>query len=273
MARCIFLALALFSLHAHGVEGGRMIAGHQTMLRRTVKYPWDYRVEYFEVASLYPLFECGPLWNYNEAWKAEDTSLGSDFQRELMANFNAWLVFSFPNAASTDQKVAGNYGNFTVYPYSSRYNIGGFNGWLTQPSTSAVSQIINTNTKTNAFAYTDGNDVRYGVSQGDVSWSALLSSAPANYRRFRVDRLYPVFLFDEGGYQVRNVSIGTRFYESGFDIGMSGDNECHIRFVPCMLDGEPYICEMYSGTLIPNSMSGTVTPGPQVADDYQAWSN
>lgn len=245
-------------------------AGHHTMLNRTVKYPWDYRVKYFQVATVYPLFECGPLTRYNENWLSADTTTDSPFQVELLNNLNGWVYFSFPNPTSQDQKVAGNYGNFTVYPYSNRYNFGLINGWRTNPTTAQVSSMSATNTLTKGFIYSDGsNTVRYGVAQGSNSWSTTCSTVGT---RFRVDRWYPILLYDENGeYQVMRVSVGTRFYESGFDFNMAGENECHVRFVPCMKDGIPYICEMNSGTMIPNTMSGTVTAGPQVPDDYESY--
>lgn len=245
-------------------------AGHHTMMNNTVKYPWDYRVEYFQVATTYSLFECGPLKRYNENWTDElDLDANSTLQSGIRNNIKGWIVFSFPNPATQDQKNCGGTGTFCCYPYSGRYNIGGWYSWFTAPSVSDVASLIATNTKTMGFLESIGSDVvRYGVRQGSAEWSGTYN---VSSKRFRTAWNYPVLLYDENGYQVRNVSIGTRFYESGFDFNIPGNLEMHVRFVPCMKDNTPFICEMNSGTMIPNSMSGTVTPGPQVPDDYESY--
>lgn len=249
-------------------------AGHHTMLNKKEKYPWDYRVEYFQVATTYPLFQCGPLNRYNSNLPSETPDADSSFQNEIRNNLKAWIVFSFPNALSSDQKICGSYRDFTAYPYQSRYNFGAFNSWVTQPSSSDVASMSSTNTKTFAYLESSGNDiVQYGIEQAPNSWH---TNYDASGKKFFIDKVYPIFLFGAGStsdpqYEVRNVSVGTRFYESGFDFNLSGSLETHLRFVPCMKDNTPYICEMYSKTLIPNSMSGTVSAGPKVADNYEAW--
>ena len=67
------------------------------------------------------------------------------------------------------------------------------------------------------------------------------------------------------------VYVGTRFYENRIYFNMSGDNRAQLRFVPCIKNNQPYICEMNTKTMIPNSMSGTVTAGPKVPNNYYAW--
>lgn len=246
-------------------------AGHQTMLKTRVKYPWDYRVEYFQVASLYPRFEVGPLNRYNENWTSElILDANSTLQIGIHNNINGWVVFSFPNAVSQDQKNCGNVSTFCVYPYSNRYNFG-YTTWVTQPTAAQVASITSTNTITRGFIENDGtNTVKYGVAQGTNSWQ--YNGYSTTGKRFRADLPFPIMMYAEGSsYQQSNVSIGTRFYECGFDFNIPSNLEMHVRFVPCVLNDTPYICEMYSKTMIPNSLNGTVTVGPKVKDDYEAW--
>lgn len=250
-------------------------AGHQTMLKTRVKYPWDYRVEYFEVATTYPLFECGPLMQYNENWiEADVKDATSSLQAGIRNGMKFWCLASFPNAMSTDQKICGSPLVVVMYPYSNRFNFGGFNAWFSYGTSSDYS-FWQKNTLTRLFLESTGSDtIKYGVAQGSQSWQNTNYSISG--KRLCAERVFPIFLFGSGlpsnpGYEIRNVSVGTRFYECGFDFNISGNLETHIRFVPCMFENAPYICEMYSGMMIPNTMSGTVTPGPQVADDYESY--
>ena len=249
-----------------------MIAGrHSMMASKTPAYPWDYRVEYFQVATTYPCFECGPLSQYQPSWSVEEAKdASSQLAVELRNNFLGWAVFSFPQSLSTDQKIFGNGSVFTIYPYSRRYNAGCFQNWCTSsyPSFSSVSSI---NTKTRVSLWSSGsNIITYRVAQGNtnVDWNETLAST----RKVSIWSVFPICLYAEwSSYQISRVYVGTRIYEVGIDITPPSFDALHVRFVPCMKDGRPYICELNSGKMIPNSMSGTVTPGPQVADNFQAW--
>jgi len=46
------------------------VADRQSMWK-SERMPFDYRVEYFEVATTYPCFECGPLKQYNPNWELD----------------------------------------------------------------------------------------------------------------------------------------------------------------------------------------------------------
>lgn len=90
-------------------------------------------MEYFEVASLYPLFNCGELLSYNSNWQL-DTDPSSQFNRQIIDNIKCWSVSSFPNPATQDQKNCGTPQSFTAYFISGRWNFGGFGSWLTLPT-------------------------------------------------------------------------------------------------------------------------------------------
>lgn len=245
-------------------------AGHHTMLKRTVKYPWDYRVAYFQVATTYPLFDCGVFTDYNENL-INDTDATSQYNNTLVNGFSSSIIASFPNAFSTDQKICGNYCSFVCYPYSGRWNIGSFNSWIqTQPTASQVSNLVRTNTVYKVSTTPVGNRVaRYTITDGSSSFSMDETLSASRRISMATTMPYPILLYNESGsYQVRNVSVGTRFYESTIYFDCPGNLETHLRFVPCVKDGVQYICEMSTSRLIPNTMSGTVISGPQVPDDY-----
>lgn len=257
-------------------EGRVISAGHHTMLKKTVKYPWDYRVEYFQMnQDKNVLFECGPLSNYAPNWPSEDIlNASSSLQDGIRNNFGWSVVFSFPKSLSTDQKNVGGPNTFCVYPYSNRWNIGGFAQWLTNPTTSQSSGISSVNTKTRVSAVSTGNNM-VAVTIQQIGGSSVTVSSDLTGKRFNAEKYMPVLNYYsswDGGY-ISTVYKDTRFYECRFDFGLPGNLETHVRFVPCILGGVPYVCEMYSGTMISNSQSGTVTAGPQVSDDYEAWSN
>lgn len=238
------------------------------------KMPFDYRVQYFEVATTYPCFECGPFTQYNPTWTLDPNYniQGSPFQIELLNNFYWECIFTFPNSLATDQKICGNNNTFCVYPYSNRYNIGGFSSWLTNPTTAQAASVSSTNTLTKASAKSIGNNTLQGtIIQGSntIQWNILESS---NNKFFNLTRPNPILLYAESeSYQVMRVYVGTRFYENQIYFNMSGANKAQLRFVPCIKNNQPYICEMNTKTMIPNSMSGTVIAGPEVPNNYYVW--
>lgn len=252
---------------------GRMIsAGHHSLLSRTVKYPWDYRVEYFQVATPGLYFEAGQ-WQRFGNWPETVPDASSDLQSGIRNGIHGWQVFAFPNAKSTDQKIVGNYGIFVAYPYSGRMNCGGFSTWMSYPDSSAAA-FIETNTKTIATIDALGSSqIQLGFRQGTGSWTGTWD---ASGRGIVYNNHYFIFGYSEGpngNVQTNQIYAGTKFYETGFDFDIRSGLELHLRFVPCMLGGVPYICEMNTKTMIQSSGSGSITAGPQVSDDYEAWSN
>ena len=249
-----------------------ILAGKHTMLNRTVKYPWDYRVEYLQVSTAGAYFDAGQWQRFNTNWPESRPAADSALMSGIRNGINAWLVYTFPNAKSTDQKICGNYGTFVAYPYSGRMNFGLFNSWGTAP-TNANVDFVATNTKTFVFCKSVGSDqVQYGVKQGSGSWTS--ASWGDSTKTFNYHQHFLIFGYTEGSGgnpQTNQVYAGTRFYECGFDFDIQGGLELHLRFVPCVLDGTFYICEMNTGTMIQSAGSGSFTAGPKVADDYESY--
>lgn len=241
---------------------------HHTMANQN-NFPWDYRVEYFEILETPLVFNCGFIYDYKPEWRDEEDyqSKESVFQASLWRGFSSYGIFSFPRPLSTDQKTFGGPGIFCVYPFRGGYNVGGFGAWLKPGAswdTSLLPSEINTPTRYD-FRAKDEYYADVSVRQGDVLCRAETSS-PRNF--FPDNTPFPILAYDEGGIRPSNAYVGTRFYEVTMNFDMSGSKGLKLRFVPCMKDGGPYICEMYSKTLIQNSESGSVIVGPKVSNNY-----
>ena len=266
-----------------------MLIGLRGSVRSGASYPWDYRVEYLQIASLYPLYECGPLCIYNSKWPgqtqtpqknfpADMPDTFSDFPKAARDNLYAWQVYSFPNAISstTDEKTASGLSTICCYPYNSKYNMGMYTNWNScYPSPSDMAKLGSVNTRTMVWVESVGTDtVEFGISQGShILTSGDMSIAPQSgtqKRRIGSHRSIPVISYEEGGslQTGRNVYVGTRFYEFGFDLNIPNGYDLHTRWVPCVKDNTPAICEVNSGRMIFNSGSGSVTCGPEVPNDF-----
>ena len=240
------------------------------------KLPWDYRVEYFEIdyftTSLIPLFNCGKLIEYNKYWALTDTSHNSDFQRKVYKGFSVYQIFTFPKSLSTDQKICGGPGIFCAYPYGGKYNFGSFYKWCNATTTNSWSSVGNINTLTRIDFHSSYNNDTLLPQEGTITQGNITIPVKSSYVELSLQTSqddFTIFGYVESGQiQQRNLYAGTRFYDLEMNFETGDEFELHLRFLPCIKNEEPYICEIYSGKMIPLVKGATVKVGNKVPLDY-----
>ena len=258
-----------------------LLGARQTIFGKHKSYPFDYRVEYFEIAkvdsSSNPMFNIGVLSDFNPNWYNGSIDYNSNFQMSLYRGFSAYAIFSFPKSLSYDQKIFGNPGQFCFYPYSSRYNFGGFNTWMGQSyyidyNVSEVGQ-PNTTTRVDVFCDPDSLDVRSpfigAVTQNNLVNRFIADSKPNHIFDIQNHCSFVIFGYNEGSnFQTNNLYVGTRFYDLEMNFTTGDENELHLHFLPVIKDNKPYICELFSGKMTPIAQGGEVIYGAEVPINY-----
>ena len=237
-------------------------AGHHTMLTYRIRYPWDYRVAYFELRSGTAYFENQTIMELNP--RVENTT---DCRAQIMQYFKREIVVSTPNVtpgARLNYHGSVQMGGFCRDNGSGYlYEFAGINTWLSNNKAPndqfpfIVDKPILVGYSTNkAEMHCTYNNKHYEVT-------AAHSNIPVNWPVCRA------LAWNENGQSTIAAPTGTRFYRDSFEC-THPLYKCSTSVVPCVKDGVPYICDMVSMAMFPKQGSGTIALGPAVDDDYDA---
>lgn len=222
--------------------------------KKAKSYPWDYRVAYFQSDGSVTGFIVSQT----------DLIPGYDGTPEMRAAINssfarARLVVAAPlGANSGDRKLMGTAKLFGAARYKGKWRPCGWNAWPTQPTATELPFYSDTPV---LFEWTPGY------------WEISIPSAGEAKKA----------AYTQGGKTYRDIGVcmwdtnqasysGTRFYSYSASFPHP-TNPLEWDLVPCVKDNTQYICNRLTGMLYPKTGNGTITNGPQVADDYDAITN
>ena len=236
---------------AQGVIPTRMMA---MGVRKKVTYPWDYRVEYFEIASGTPRFLIPKIPYFN-------SNIDDSARLTVSQNLRSINIVSCPAGARTgDVKLCGGLYRCGVARYSSKWRPVGFSAWPTQPTETEFPFVADVPIKFEQW-YTG---YTYSCSANGKTFTKTISQS-----RVAIDRSSGACSWVEGANDssFHSPPNGTRWYResavcSDLTYGFSYD------FVPCVMNGTPAIYDIVNGTTITQSGSGTIVLGPRCKDDF-----
>ena len=235
-------------------------AAHHTMLNKTVKYPWDYRVAYFERVSGRAYFDSSTIMDLNPA--IQNTT---ECRQEIMQHFRHEFVVSTPNVNPSARLNYCNSvqmgglcrANSSGYPYT----FAGINKWLS-----------NADIPTSSFPFKINKPLRVVFATNRVELhcpeDALSFVATADHGNIPVNLpICRALAWNENNTSTIDAPVGTRFYYDCFEC-THPTYSCKSFVVPCMKDGNPYLCDMVSLQMYEKQGTGTISIGPSVKDNY-----
>ncbi len=229
-------------------------AAHHTMLHHAAKFPWDYRVEYFEIASGTPRFLIPMLPYFN-------ANINNDNRGIVSQSLRTINIASCPSSGITgDVKICGGLYRCGIARNNSKWRPVGFTSWPTQPTDTEFPFLADAPVKYEQWytGYTfscsaNGKTVTKSISQGNVQINR--SSAACGWVEGANDSSFG------------RPPPGVRWYRES---AVCTDSTCGFSydFVPCVLNGAPAIYDIINGITVTQSGSGQIILGPQCNDDF-----
>lgn len=241
-------------------------AGHHTMLNRTVKYPWDYRVEYIDCPN-------------HDAWMYLEFPVADEGDEELES------VVIGTSLTSSDRKMFGTPSSFCISIINGTWRPSGFNGWDSAVSLSAnpiVRYELGTTSGAKLFNASTGVQLSghsmwpYYTTRQPGAFYSPTSSSLNDWRdgQMRWHRRPFGRECDNGTWTTQgvigseNTTFGAHRIYDYYRI-LNGEQTHHI--IPCVMGGVAGFYDEIGQTFYGSLSATAFTPGPQVADDYESY--